>query len=481
MYKISDKLKSTLDKVNSIFTGRYGYLLVSVLTFIICFLVMQHENYRLHEGNDDVWYTQVMQQFGSSWNFMQEAYKGLNGRYLTAFIMSFVMDKNIWLWRILNTIVLFLFFIYSAKVVYALFRQSKYYLNILIIFAVSSFFLLPYNIIHWSATWVTGSFNYLWSSTAFLILFYYFINSTLNYKKVKLYEFIILILVSAYAFQIEQTSAILLVFGAILMVYAFITNRYIDKYLLALYIIGIISSYILYTAPSVSFRYYNEVKTWYPMFSELSIIEKIIQGYPYTIIQGMFLNNTIYTFCLSILLFLLSLKQKNNLFKAGFAILPAIYTLVYNLSVQVNQYSHSIFYNVRFFSTKILDNNPNEPYISVIIGSIILLVMLYYLFTIKFSSFDIKWTAVLSFCAALASSFLLCFSPTIYGSGDRIFFIPYVMYFIVIGILLMEVISQYKLSEKFITNVMMLFFILACCNLVDNITGLFTYRIFTMF
>lgn len=481
MNKISDKIKYILDKVNNIFTGRYGYLLVSVTVFIICFLVMGRENYRLHEGNDDVWYTQVLQQFGSSWNFMQEAYKGLNGRYLTAFVMAFVMDKNIWLWRILNTIVLFLFFIYSAKVIYVLFKQSKYYLNILIIFAVSAFFLLPYNIIHWSATWVTGSFNYLWSSALFLIIFYYFLNSTLNHKKVKLYEFIILIGIVFYAFQVEQTSLIMLVFGAILMIYSFVTNKYIDKYLLALYIIGIIASYFLYSAPSVSYRYYSEVKTWYPMFNELSILEKIIQGYPYTIIQGMFLNNTIYTFCLSIFLFLISLKQKNNIFKAGFALLPALYTLIYNLSVPVNQYSHSIFYNVRFFSTKILDNNPNEPYISVIIGTIILVIIFYYLFTIKFSSFEIKWTAILSFCAALASSFILCFSPTIYGSGDRIFFIPYVMYFIVIGILLMEVIRQYKLSEIFITILILLFFFLACCNLLDNITGIFTYRLFKMF
>ena len=55
------------------------------------------------------------------------------------------------------------------------------------------------------------------------------------------------------------------------------------------------------------------------------------------------------------------------------------------------------------------------------------------------------------------------------------------MYFIVIGILLMEVIRQYKLSEIFITILILLFFFLACCNLLDNITGIFTYRLFKMF
>lgn len=47
---------------------------------------------------------------------MLNQYEYTNSRYFTSFIMAYVMDKNIWLWRILNSIVLFIFIIYSAKI-----------------------------------------------------------------------------------------------------------------------------------------------------------------------------------------------------------------------------------------------------------------------------------------------------------------------------------------------------------------------------
>ena len=92
---------SFFKKYIDLFTGRqylaYGFL------FLLCFLIMTGQNFRLVPGNDDIVHTILIDKYGSALNFMIEQYKVWNSRYFTSLIMAYIMDKNVWLWRILNT------------------------------------------------------------------------------------------------------------------------------------------------------------------------------------------------------------------------------------------------------------------------------------------------------------------------------------------------------------------------------------------
>lgn len=111
---------SFFKKYIDLFTGRqylaYGFL------FLLCFLIMTGQNFRLVPGNDDIVHTILIDKYGSALNFMIEQYKVWNSRYFTSLIMAYIMDKNVWLWRILNTFALFLLFVYSANIIKALYR-----------------------------------------------------------------------------------------------------------------------------------------------------------------------------------------------------------------------------------------------------------------------------------------------------------------------------------------------------------------------
>ncbi len=83
---------------------------------------MTGQNFRLVPGNDDIVHTILIDKYGSALNFMIEQYKVWNSRYFTSLIMAYIMDKNVWLWRILNTFALFLLFVYSANIIKALYN-----------------------------------------------------------------------------------------------------------------------------------------------------------------------------------------------------------------------------------------------------------------------------------------------------------------------------------------------------------------------
>lgn len=455
-----DKRLTEISKNKSIILYAYCFL------FIICFLLIVGQNFRLDPWTDDVYHKEVVKKFGSSLNFMLDQYKNWNSRYFTSFIMAYVMDKNIWLWRILNTFVLFLFFIYMSKSVYALhkYMQSSFYvLSIITLFMFCIFCIMPSPIWHSSITWVTGSFNYLWAGCALSISLYYLFNSLFNKEKIKLYQFIMLIPAALFACNTEQTALICITMYTILILYFILKEKYFDKYILILYLFIITSTLIIFLSPALPLRYAQEVKTWYPMFNDISLVQKAVYGYAYTVIYGFLLYNYLNTILLSVLLFAVLKKQYNNKILNIISLLPALYSLMYYIGINNKWiYSH-LLYNADAFSKSIILNNYSEPFISLITGTLIIVIIIYCIFKIKWQNTELKYLTFLFFAAGLMSAFILSFSPTIYASKDRIWFIPFSMYALSIGMIFMENLKYIDIYSKKYVIIYLLLCI--CCIL----------------
>ncbi|MDE7315411.1 MAG: hypothetical protein K2N11_06880, partial [Mucispirillum sp.] len=317
--------KKILDTINNKNLNIYTYFFI----FIISFLIIVGQDYRLVEGNDDVFHTSLIEKFGSSWNFMIEQYKGWNSRYFTSLAMAYIMDKNIWLWRVLNTFVLFALIIYSSKIIKILYNLDIKKNTVVLLGMFASFSLLSQGIWTQSITWVTGSFNYLWPASALVMSLYYLLNSPLNKEKIKLYQFVILLPVVMFASNTEQTALICITMYSIVILYFILKERYFDKYILILYLVVITSTLVVFLAPSIPLRYAQETKTWYPMFNDISIIGKAVYGYSYTVIYGFLLYNYPNTILLSVLLLLKLKKQYNNNVHNILSLIPAFYSLIY--------------------------------------------------------------------------------------------------------------------------------------------------------
>lgn len=458
-----------LKKLSEAGNNKNIILYIYFFLFIICFSLIAGQNIRTNP-HDDILHSQAIQKFGSSWNFMLDQYKNWNSRYFTSLVMAYVMDKNIWLWRILNSIALFVFIIYSSKIISVIYNLDikKYIILLLGVFA--SFTLLSSGIWTQSVTWVTGSFNYLWLACALSISFYYLFNSAFNKEKIKLYKFIILIPIILFACNTEQTALICVTMYGIIILYYAVKERFFDKYIFLLYIIMIISTLIVFLAPSVAVRYAAEIKTWYPVFSDLSILQKIVQGFPYTVLYGIILNNYTETIVLSVFLFIILKNQYNKKIYNVFALIPAFYAIIFYIGrVNTEWRDSSFIYNLRKFSVRYLDNNLNEPFISVIFGIFILLIMIYFLFKINWSSIERKYLALLFFAAALMSALILSFSPTIYVSGERIWFIPYTMYMLGIGMLFIEALKYINIKSKKFIVIFSIYFIVGIIDVFGKV------------
>lgn len=444
-----ENLEKIFNKIDNLFNSKYGNLYAYGIIFILCFFIMAGQNFRLEAGNDDLYHTQVVEKFGSAFNFMISQYENWNSRYFTSLVMAFVMDKNIWLWRILNSFVLFGLIYYINKIIVAGFHINKK-VSIITFFAVfSAVALLSSGIWTQSTTWVTGSFNYLWPATALVISLYYLFNFIVNKISLKFYEFIILIPVVMFATNVEQSALIFLTMYFLGIIYAFVKYKKVNIYIFMFFIIGLISSYFVFTSPSITIRYFAEIKNWYPQFADLSVTDKILQGYAYTVAYGILLNNYTTTIALSILLFIIY-KRDYDKKKYNFIILlPAIYAIIYYIGrVNIDYINNTIIYNLRIYSTRVINNSLNEPFISLIIALFLLFILLYFIFSLKWSNTEIKYSAILCYLAAIMSALILSFSPTIYASGERIWFIPYIMYILALSMVFMEFIKNINISSN---------------------------------
>lgn len=451
-----EKVEQVFKKIENISNSKYGNIYVYGIIFILCFIIMSGQNFRLEAGNDDLYHTKVVEKFGSAYNFMVKQYTNTNGRYFTSIVMSFVMDKNIWLWRILNTIMLSLLFIYSAKIIQSIYNLSKEKFYIFLFASFSLIALLPKGIWDWSVTWVTGSFNYLFPATSLIISLYYLFNTLLNKQHLNFFQFIFIIPFMCYATNSEQTALVVLTMYLIIMIYAYIKSKYFDIYILMLFASGIISAYFLFSSPAQELRYIKEVGRWYPMFNDISFFNKVILGFSYTVVFGFLQYNYIMAILCSFLLILIIKNDYSSKYNIYILFIPLLYSLIYYIGRQSSSFfrnwsNHSYLYNSEMFARKILDNNVSEPFISVIIGFILLLCIFVYIFMIKWSSFERKYISLLFFGAAILSSFAVSFSPTVFASGFRIFFIPYIVFGILICLLFAEYISKYinTSSNKF--------------------------------
>ena len=190
---------------------------------------------------------------------------------------------------------------------------------------------------------------------------------------------------------------------------------------------------------------------------------KAVYGYAYTVIYGFLLYNYLNTILLSVLLFAVLKKQYNNKILNIISLLPALYSLMYYIGINNKWiYSH-LLYNADAFSKSIILNNYSEPFISLITGTLIIVIIIYCIFKIKWQNTELKYLTFLFFAAGLMSAFILSFSPTIYASKDRIWFIPFSMYVLSTGMVFMESLKNIDIYSKKYVIIYLLLCI--CCIL----------------
>lgn len=419
------------------------YLLFIVLLFI-------HLQLNVNTGDDVNFAIRANTMTFADFNIYK--YYNWSSRQLIESVLYFIsVHSHIWI--ILNSLVITII----SKLIEELFCVHTLKMKILCCIGTLIYPLMDMS----SAGWMATTINYYWPLCGILINLYYLQKSN-NLINLKWYEYIVSFIALLFAANQEQGFAILLGVYFFYVVYCFINKKKISFFASLNIILIIASGIYIFTCPGNWVRKQQEIKTWFPEFETLSIFRKIEIGISSTVYPILFKTNMPMLFLSSTILMICN-TFKNSLLKASSMIIFMM-TLIFGL---LGKYLIDFYPNVSWLysilgSHGILNLNDLKsfvPYMMFLIEFIALLIVLLFLIKKDTKNIDIFIILLIGF----GSKFMLCFSPTVWASGNRTAVFFYFSMIIASCIL----ISRYYHRIKNMDYFMVIFGIFAFCNIMN--------------
>lgn len=398
---------------------------------------------------DDTYYSTAVSCISEAFAFAADQYIVWSGRFFANLLSVIIMKENIWLWRVLNAAVftsLLLGMYLAVKTVLKIDSAVKRWsVPFFIVFAL---FAANLRAVKWGAFWVTGSFSYLWPAAAMVfILWACFL--LLDKKDIpgKYLWFLIPLAITGSVH--EQAGAVISTFLLISCVYYFISSRRWSTAGLILLAFSVLSFAAAIFAPANSIRFEREVADWYPVFNDLALWQKILSGFSYTVLYNLFIKTFPVYFLISACAAYMILKGDYSRWIKFLALVPPVYLTVcflYNILFP-NYFAGSLFFNFQEIAYEFKDNKNGLSYMSVPLGIFIVL-LIPFLFYRVFGSGTVFLKCFLLYFASLFSSFMVSFSPTVFGSGERIFFVGNVLLAVLTGIIFFKAAACSRIKIK---------------------------------
>lgn len=414
--------------------------LIIVIGFTIIILSMN----KCFMNIDDEVFREFFSDFTSFKHWLKDYYSVWSGRIITSALGCIFLRLPLTIYRVCNTLVYIVAIttiVYLVKI-YENISKKEETLLLFSIFAIS--FLIDYNVLFPSIIWVTGSFIYLWPTAFMMVSLIPFIKLIKKVEIKKQYIYIIYILSSFIACFSEQTALVLLCFGGLTIAYSILNKEKPSKLLVIHYLIIIILSLIELLAPGNFARALSSTLRRYPTFYMLNFGDKLLEGI--IVFQNQMLNmDTTLMICLTLLIAINSLinKKSNGIVKIT-SIISFIYYMLVCIGKNINL-GEGILYNIPKFGIQyIYGVTIYIPILLFIINMILILI------SIVFETKNIKenlFTGIV-YLASIASALSISFSPTIYASESRVFFVTDYLILILIGLFIAKIVTNYKINNK---------------------------------
>lgn len=181
-----------------------------------------------YEG-DDTYFLETAKQSSSLLSYLQMRFMTWTGRLTSELLIGFFSLLNLWIWRIVNTIIGTYFVYLLGQILQKIYvhtskarSDSKAFL--FNSFVCVSFFIIPISVTTRACSWYTGSFYYLWPTLCCLLALFPYLKALFT-EKLTRKDYLISFLATLYAAFMEQTAAVLLCFGLITLVYLYLNQR----------------------------------------------------------------------------------------------------------------------------------------------------------------------------------------------------------------------------------------------------------------
>lgn len=381
------------------------------LSFLCCFLVaifILYLNRYSFVGDDLNFSRQAIANLSNDpthINWLISRYFSWSSRIWIEFaLISVVNHFNVW--AFINAIMFSLLSVSIGSIFY--FRDNPSYKIILSFTSIFLIACLPRDIFFNCIIWIAGSVNYLWP-TAFAFVGFYTLFRIIKSKKTSTASIICYASFILSSFN-EQIVVVNLIICGMLLFFSRRNNYQIKPIFITVALSFLIFIFIA-TCPGNKVRYYSEITSWFKDFGSLNIFERALFGLN-LYADMLFSNKTLLPAAMAFTLSIICNKKLRGFPFLSCCILLCIFFL--------NNPPH-IFQRIQF------NLNDITSALSIVRVSFAILLSFFIivpvLISLRFNTISIFILSMI--LGAIGSVSMLGFSPTVYASGSRIYFIPY--------------------------------------------------------
>jgi len=394
----------------------FPFILLAILTLIMHFFMKQG-------FGDDTYFGRVNSNLLV---FLKQRYLSWSSRMLPEMLVYLACKVNFFIWMVFNTIVYTSIGILLSKIFV---KTNKREMNYLV-----CGIMLVYPYYHMgSAGWVTTSVFYLYP--LFCLLFCVLkTQKIMNNKKLSLYEYVLYFLSLLYATSTEQPAVILFLLFIIILTDMYVKKRQHPMVWLSL-LVCVVQLVIIITCPGNKVRTIAETASWFPLYSEFSLFDKLNIGLYSTVLH--FFASYDIIFILFLFVMLLLMRRKHKTVKAALFFLPPLICWLgltfFNGLQRLFIKGATVGTGISPFITGILDSvyRFSVPSKSLWLSCFSLAAIVFVIYAITLV-FDKKKSIamILILMLGFASRILMGFSPTVYASGYRTYLYMYFAFMI---------------------------------------------------
>lgn len=356
---------------------------------------------------DDIWFRRVSMEEKSHLSWVIERYFTWSSRTPIEYALISVVN-HYEMWSVINSVMLALLLTAMTNIFKPIAFRDKIITTLFLLIIIYS---IPQYIFFSGAIWLTGSINYLWPVSLAFFGYSTAIYATNNEKTSRLVYSLCVLSLLASSFN-EQLAITNLVFSSLLLGYSLYYKKSTQLPLTALCVSIFVLAYIL-TCPGNKIRYDAEVENWFSSYNDLNFLQKSLLGIN-LYADALFSHKTIIPSMAALCLSLLCKGRERYI-----SLTSGILLLITN----INHEGIYILEKVKFTEDNV---DSSLSFIRVALASVFtLMVFIPTIMNLKNNLYAMS--ALFFFTIAIATITMLGFSPTVYASGSRTLFIPYLL------------------------------------------------------
>ena len=435
---------------------RYGEGVLFVGFFLAALILCMQISYS--DGDDAYFYN--MAHSMPLFEYLKMRYIGWEGRMTSEAMtyMAFWFGKTFW--QFANAIVLTLLpagLIHMVKkMAGAMTERKRFFLSLAIYLTILS---LGIEVIGYGAFWITGSTFYLWSIVAGIWAAMPFVELVYGQTvKPGIFWYAIPCGFIAAMGQ-EQIAAVVIAFGVLAVLYCFYRERRIAWLHLAEVVIMIAALLALFVSPGTAARSAAEIELWMPQYETMSLGNHMFITLQWMLSsfanEGKMLFFLIWTFGACVLIKKSREKQgkrapKSTLCMAGAAFVFAVTALLPYLGIHIFSEMGMGVTDITQCVHQVATPASLTPqnWLALVWWLLAVAFTLVLLWKLGDRMRD-KVVMVLMVLASCASEAILFFSPTMYASGARVYFMSQILLWLLIGWICQKLLDSERNSEWF--------------------------------